>query len=190
MPKDYKTTPKEKLPTLPHIKDKNFRNKIQELIEVFREEEKSMRRKLILIIIFLLISNMCYSEDYDKYKLLIKGLCNKFTDEDIKVRIDVRKKLWNLVEKDYKEVMLLLIEELDNKDPILYLEALLFELTEYNCYGICIGNKEGINEWRKWWAKYKEKFMPHPDGIGYYYYYYVNERNFASNIGVYFYKTV
>ena len=152
-----------------------------------------MKRVFIIIAIVFLIVNISFSEESSKkYTQIVKEWCNKFSDENVRVRLKIKKELWKILMESPHEVMPLIIEELNNKDElvVLYLEALLYEITEYNCYGICVGNKRGIEEWRRWWERYKDKFAPHSDDLGYYEYFYVTQRNFKGNIPILFWKNV
>ena len=144
----------------------------------------------IILILFFSIS-ICLSQEDKLFKKEMKGIIVKLGGDE-KERDKSLEKIWEYIGNKEKRIIPSLIEELKNEDSIVVLEieALLYRITEYNCYGICIGNKKGIKEWEKWWQINEKTFKIHPIDDNYYRYYYTNPKTFVYNMGIYFWRNV
>lgn len=145
----------------------------------------------IMLILFFSIS-MCFSQEDKLFKKEMKEVIGKLGG-DIKGRRESLEKIWAMIEiKKDKRMIPILIEELGNKDEIVVLEveALLYRITEYNCYGICVGNRKGVEDWNKWWRTNERTFKIHSISDNYYRYYYTNPKTFVYNMEIYFWKNI
>ena len=115
---------KAQFPNLPEVGSKQYKEKMQEYINVLREEDTEKR-------------------EYVKKLLIYKGS---------------------------KEIIPILVDNLsaDNMLFVMEIEVLLLRITNKGFYGVCLGNKNGINDFESWWSAEGANFK-YPNSLDYYY---------------------
>jgi hypothetical protein len=121
--------------------------------DVIKKGEMMKNIFIVLSLSFLMFlpASISYSlENEDTYNKEMEEIIYKLGG-DKQERQDSVNRIYEEIKKNDMRVIHLLINALNNPDKLISLEseALLYRITEYNCFGVCVGNKEGVKKWKQ-----------------------------------------